>query len=203
MFLQSCFIVFMDGPIFAAPTAAAVVSASASIPRAVAAPATASALLVVEGGCSWNTRIRIRNSSNTIKAYTISHIAFIVCFTLLSVCVFFVMELCYYAHVGVYSNICYRTAFNRVLMHGTCVWLLYLWIRISFLQGEKACSRRRAVCAGCCSRLLACDLVWVNCCLFIHDVFEVQAVFEEIDAAENGCISACEAGAKEVGYIFC
>ena len=25
--------------------------------------------------------------------------------------------------------------------------------------GEKACSRRRAVCAGCCSRLLACDLV--------------------------------------------
>ena len=112
------------------------------------------------------------------------------------------MELCYYAHIGVYSNICYRTAFNRVMMHGNCDWLLYLWNRISFLPGEKACSRRRAVCAGCCSRLLACDLVWMNCCLFIHDVFEVQAVFEDIDAAENGCISVCEAGASEVGYIF-
>jgi hypothetical protein len=43
----------------------------------------------------------------------------------------------------------------------------------------------------------------VNCWLFKNDVLEVQAMFEVLDAAENGCISACEAGAKEVKYIFC
>ena len=45
MFLQSCFIVFRDGSIFAAPTAAAVESVSASILTALVALVTASRYL--------------------------------------------------------------------------------------------------------------------------------------------------------------